>query len=299
MTLTQMRYFQAVCRYENYTRAAQALFVSQPTVSQALKDLEQECGEPLFARRGNTLQVTQAGRLLLAEVEIILRHHERIQEMVAAGKLQRDYVRVGISTFSASSVFPQICAAFHRDCPGIRILSHEDSTPELMRMLDEERADLVITSPTLPADELAERYGFLPLTVSGLRYCVAAGHPFAGRERVSLEEMAAEPLVLLDEHYTASRRQMELFQEHGLTPNVLLRTSQMFTVERFVVSGAAAGFLPAELAAQHPGITAVPFAQENTLRPTLLLWRKGEQKYSAAESFIRTARAWKEQEQKA
>ena len=69
MTIVQMQYFQAVCRYENFTRAAEELHISQPAMSAAMKDLEKECGVPLFVRDKNSLRVTDEGKILLEEAE--------------------------------------------------------------------------------------------------------------------------------------------------------------------------------------------------------------------------------------
>ena len=78
MTLAQMQYFQAVCKYENYSKAANALFVSQPAVSQAIREVENECGARLIERKGNGLVITEAGQTLLEEVNNVLRHVDHV-----------------------------------------------------------------------------------------------------------------------------------------------------------------------------------------------------------------------------
>ena len=112
MTLTQMQYFDTLCRYENYTRAAQALFVSQPTISQAIRDLEKECGAPLVCRIGNGLKITPEGEILWEQIRPILRQVRELEAGIAQDGLSRNYIRIGFSTFSGNQVFPQLCRAY-------------------------------------------------------------------------------------------------------------------------------------------------------------------------------------------
>ena len=125
MTLTQMQYFDTLCRYENYTRAAQALFVSQPTISQAIRDLEKECGVPLVCRIGNGLKITPEGEILWEQIRPILRQVRELEAGIAQDGLSRNYIRIGFSTFSGNQVFPQLCRAYHEKNPKVRILTRE------------------------------------------------------------------------------------------------------------------------------------------------------------------------------
>ena len=82
MTLTQLQYFQAVCRYENFTKAAEALHISQPAMSAAMKDLERECGVPLCIRNKNSLKVTEEGQVLLDEANLVLGQYGCLDHVV-------------------------------------------------------------------------------------------------------------------------------------------------------------------------------------------------------------------------
>lgn len=290
VTLTQMQYFQAVCKYENYTKAANALYVSQPAISQAIKDVEAECGVKLLMRKGNGLFVTDAGRVLLEEVNNVLRHVDNLQAMVSSAALTRNFVRIGISTFSSSSVFPQLCAEFHRRNPNIRIISYENSNSSLFEMLDSDRVDLIITSPRLTQAELDKKYRYHDLALSGIRYFVSKKHPWAPRKSVTLKEISEEPLIILSDNYSSSQSLMRMFSDNGLEPNILLKTSQMFTVERFVEAGATGGFLPAELAETNKNIVAIPFSGKRQLSRTTMIWKRDSQHFPSVDSFLKIAK---------
>ena len=189
MTLTQMQYFRAVCAYESYTKAAAALFVTQPAVSKAMRELEAECGTPLLTRKGNSLSVTEAGQLLLEEVNAVLSHVDSLNRMIASDGLKRNFVRVGLSTFSSSEAFPRICAEFHRRYPGVRIVSREDSTEVLFRLLDADQTDVIFTAPGAGDRTDTPELRFWGLNDFGLRYYVSRAHRWAKRSSISLEEL--------------------------------------------------------------------------------------------------------------
>ena len=294
MTLTQMQYFYAVCKYENYTKAAAELFVSQPAVSQAIKELEGECGMPLFVRQGKKLFLTDEGRVLMAEVGIILRQVEHLQSSISGAGLSRSYVRLGLSTFSGNTVFPQICKVFSESYPDIQLRIHEDGTPELFQLLDKDQADAIITVPDNYFIEkgVGEAYNRLDLLQSrGLAFCVHRDHPFARREWLTMEEVAAAPVVMLDDRYTAARGLKKRFAERGLQMNILLTTLQMYTIVRFVEQNAAAGFLPPEITDFNQNIVTVPYEGDRPGSYVSLVWKKNRELYPSVDKFIRTARA--------
>ena len=241
MTLTQMQYFQAVCRYENLTKAAAALFVSQPTISQAIRDLEAVCGQQLLLRKGNGLQITEAGKVLLGEIDQILNHVDRLQRLIADDGLRRNFVRIGISTFSSSSVFPRLCADFHKQYPDIRIMIHEDSTPTMFHMLDSGSLDLLITAPGGSEQDLRRDYKMHALALSGLKYCVSRNHRWAQRKSVTMEEMAKEPLVMLSNKYSSSQSLVDMFADQ---PDVYHRTLCGGGCRRGLSPGGASGNQP-------------------------------------------------------
>ena len=298
MTLTQMQYFQAVCKFENYTKAAEYLHVTQPAISKAIRDVENECSAQLFDHKGNTLLLTESGRKLLKEVEVVLIHVENLKNMISSDSLNRQFVRVGISTFSSSIVFPSICAKYRQLYPEYKIISHEDSTPELFSMLNDGTLDMMLTSPGSykRKKDLIKDYKILELAeTSGLMYCVSKDHRFSNRGKVSLEEIAAEPLIMLDDRYSSTQNFKKLFREHGLELNILLQTSQMFTIERFVECGAAAGFLPQDLTENNEKIVALDYPNDILSRHVALIWKRKGIIFPTMEKFIEVSKTIKEE----
>lgn len=290
MTLNQMQYFEAICRYENFTKAANALYISQPTISQAMRDLENECGVPLITRKGNGLVITEAGQVLLAEIRQILQQTQNLQKMIETIGLTRNYVRIGLSTFSGNQVFPGICRAFHEKYPDIQIITEESDTPTLLQLLEVDRLDVVLTSPGDRKNAMAKEYNFYELKRSGLRYAVSRDSPLAKKGSTTLAEIAAHPLVLLSPKYNSGRMLMKQFEKHGLNPQVIATTTQMYTVERFVECGAAGGFLPEDITRFNPNIVVLDYPEARPLQCVSLVWKKKELLFPAVEKFIQLTR---------
>ena len=288
MTLTQMQYFDAVCRHESYTKAAQELLVSQPAISQSMRELEAECGTPLFARQGNTLTVTQQGKLLQEEVRQVLEQIQHLHHVIHDLGMTRNFVRIGLSTIFGNTVFPRLRREFHRRYPDIETISYENVTPSLFEMLDAGKVDLLITTPSGYASPecLAKHYHVYPLHASQLKFCVHKHHPLASRGSVTLEEIAAEPLAMLESHYAPTRIIQQLFREQGLPLHVIHYTSQIYTLERFVEQGAAAGFLPGEISDYNANIVGLDYPGQQPQKYTSLVWKKKSVQYESVKKFI-------------
>lgn len=282
MTLTQMQYFFTVCQYENYTRAAERLYVSQPAVSQAIRELETECGTPLFYRRGNSLVTTPEGRTLYEEVSIVLRQMDRLGHVVKDLSLQRSFLRVGLSTFSGNAVFPSICRRFSVQHPEIELQTCEDTTRTLLYQLDEGQLDFALTTPNteLSRAQLESKYYFYPLKSLPMMFAVHREHPLAAQGRVSWEEIAAQPLVMLTDRFAPTRRIKKLFAEQGLHLHVIHYTTQMYTVERFVEQGAACGFLPGAVMEHNKDIAGLSYPVLPRGYSLMLIWKKQGQQAS-------------------
>ena len=289
MTIVQMQYFQAVCKYENFTKAAEDRHISQPAMSAAMKELEAECGVPLFKKTRNSLTITDAGWALLEEIQKNLEQYDRLMYAVKNLSLSRKYIRVGVSTLNGNLVYPQILSTFRARYPDIQVISSEESTQKQMEMLEQGKLDLIINGGRAqkPADSGGEDYPFhsWPLVNNEIVFSVSKNHPLASRSSVTLEDIAREPLVLLTQYYGVTRNIEARLEEAGLSYYVLHRTDQMYSVERFAEQGVACGFLPKAVVAQNPHLVGLS-CPELPNGWVHLRWRKNSPLFSSAKAFI-------------
>ena len=292
MRLNQMQYFVTVCKYQNYTRAAEELFVSQPAISQAMKELESECGVPLLKRKGNNIYITPEGELLRAEASSMLEHMDRLTHLIKDLHLQRNFVRIGMSTISGNVIFPYLRRYFHLQHPETEVISQEHNTVTLFQLLDTDEVDIILTTPITSEEELKKDYHYIKTNTPSLVYCVAKGHPYAEKTSVNCQEIAAAPIAVLTDNSYPTLELKRNLSEAGLKPNIIHYTKQMYTVERFIVSGASAGFLPEELVRNNPQLVALDYPWYRSDLYTMLLWKKDRAIYPSVEIFINTARQY-------
>lgn len=194
MELRHLRYFVAVAEEQNVTRAAARLHVSQPPLTRQIHDLEAELGVALFARSGKAIRLTEAGRVFLDEARAALRRvDEAVQKVRATATGQPGEVHIGYAPSPTVEVLPKLLRAIQKKSPGVRVVLHDLSSPEMLAGLREGRLHAALMmQPTKQAARgiIFERMQTYPVGVA-----VPLGHPFIRRRGVTVEDLLAEPVV--------------------------------------------------------------------------------------------------------
>ncbi len=247
MNLHQFRFVQeAVRRGLNLTETAKALHTSQPGISKAILELEEELGVDIFARHGKRLRrVTEPGQQVLKSIEIIMREVGNLKRIGAEYSLQ-DAGTLSIATThtQARYVLPERVAQLRRRYPKVGISLHQGSPEQVAQMLLQEVADIGLATESLADhDELVT----LPCYEWQHVVVVPAAHPLAGVERPTLEQLAAEPIVTYQGAFTGRRRVDAAFAQRGLVPNVVLEAIDSDVIKTYVRLGLGVGIV-AEMA---------------------------------------------------
>lgn len=242
MELHQLRYFTAVARTGNFTKAAAACNVSQPSLSQQILKLEAEVGEALFERRRDGAELTLAG-------ELLLRHAERVLGEVAEAESRlrdirrhaRGRMRLGAIPTIAPYLLPVPLARFRQQFPGVEVTLHEMVTDELLSSLQAQELDLAIASDATHAEGLAKA----TLVREPLWLAVPATHPLATAARVTIEDVRNERFVVLREEHCLSATVSGFCEQNRVTPNVVCHGAQVQTVMQMVAAGLGLSLVPA------------------------------------------------------
>lgn len=281
MTLDQLRYFRAVCKCDSVSRAAEILNISQPSVSNAISSLEREFDVALFERRRKKLLLTKEGQHMLSMAEELLgRADDLRQAMKAMGGKDR-ILRLGVPPMVGSLVLPALFDESFQQY-GWQLLIVEGDRTDLKRLLAEGQIDMAF----LPhADALETDLRSEQLTVLENVCCVSKAHPLAKRKSVGLQELADVPLVLFKNSFFQTERILGEFSRLSCTPNVLLYTAQVSTVQNMVAANVGAGFMFAFLQKSVPDLVGIPLMPSMTTQVSLA-WRENSRLSGLAEKIV-------------
>ncbi|MFH1499557.1 MAG: LysR substrate-binding domain-containing protein [Verrucomicrobiota bacterium] len=241
MEIHQLRYFLAVARTSNFSRAAEQCHVSQPSLSQQIMKLEAELGERLFARNRRAVALTPAGRRLLGHAGRVLDELELARESVSErGAVVRGRVRLGSLPTVAPYHLPGRLRAFAKTFPEVEVEVHEDTTAQLARAVVANEIDLALVSLPLGRRDLAER----PLFDEPLFLALPAGHRLAGRRRLGLADVERETFILMQEGHCLAGQTLAFCHTQGFAPRVSFRSAQIETVRAFVAAGWGVSVVP-------------------------------------------------------
>ncbi|MBQ0931262.1 CysB family HTH-type transcriptional regulator [Ideonella alba] len=249
MNLQQLRFVQeAVRRQLNLTETAKALHTSQPGISKAILELEEELGIDIFARHGKRLRrVTEPGELVLQSIEVILREVANLRRIGDEFSLQ-DSGRLSIATThtQARYVLPEPVAQLRRRYPKVQVSLHQGTPEQVAQMLMEDVADIGLATESLSeVDQLVT----LPCYEWQHVLVFPAQHPLASIERPSLEQLAEHPLITYQAAFTGRRRIDLAFAQRRLRPNIALEAIDSDVIKTYVRSGLGVGIV-AEMAVQ-------------------------------------------------
>ena len=243
MNLHQFRFVQeAVRRNLNLTETAKALFTSQPGISKAILELEEELGVDIFARHGKRLRrVTEPGQQVLKSIEIIMRevaNLKRIGEQFS--KQDAGTLSIATTHTQARYFLPGPVAALRKRFPKVQVVLHQGMPEQVARMLLDDVADIGLATEALQTfDELVT----LPCYEWQHVMVVPVGHPLAGVERPTLEQLAAEPLVLYHPTVSGRTRIDQTFARARLKPTLALEAIDSDVIKTYVRLGMGIGIV--------------------------------------------------------
>jgi LysR family cys regulon transcriptional activator len=247
MNLHQFRFVQeAVRRNLNLTETAKALFTSQPGVSKAILELEEELGVDIFARHGKRLRrVTEPGVQVLKSIEIIMRevaNLKRIGEQFS--KQESGTLSIATTHTQARYVLPQPVSVLRRRYPKVQVVLHQGNPEQVARMLMDDTAEIGLATETL-----AQFDGLITLPCYEWQHVAVlpAAHPLAQVSRLTLEQLAEEPLVTYHPSFTGRTRIDAAFAQRRLKPMMAIEAIDSDVIKTYVRLGLGVGIV-AEMA---------------------------------------------------
>lgn len=245
MTRKHFTIFVEVCRFLNFSQAAEALNTTQPAVSLAVKELESHYGVALFERMNRRVYLTPAGEALLATAQDVLRGFQEAEETLGQGRPLA--LRVGANVSFGEAGLAQVLGRFRQEHPQVRLRALVANSDKIQSLLVENQLDVGIVDGL----EVSERLRAQPLYQEDL---VLAAAPGRFPAPATVEELAALPLLLREPGSGLRSSVDRVFSQQGLAPQPLLESTSTAALAQAAKAGLGVAILPEALAQRESGL---------------------------------------------
>jgi LysR family hydrogen peroxide-inducible transcriptional activator len=275
MNLRDLHYLVSLAEHRHFGRAAEACFVSQPTLSTQIKKLEDELGVSLVERTPRNVLLTEIGREIVRRSRGVL---AEVDEIKAIAQRTRDpesgSLRLGIFPTLAPYLLPHVIPLLRERFPRLELLLREEKSDQIVRMLREGSLDVGILALPLHEDSLHEEFLFEEPFV----LAVPSGHPLAGRKKLKMEDLNEQSLLLLEDGHCMRDQALEVCQMAGASEKSGFRATSLETLRQMVAANVGITLLPA-LAVKAPmaqagNVQLIEFSGKPPSRRIAMVWRK-------------------------
>ncbi|MBV6627073.1 MAG: LysR family transcriptional regulator [Rivularia sp. (in: Bacteria)] len=276
MELRHLRYFLTLAEELHFGRAAERLHIAQPPLSQQIRQLENELGFELFHRTKRKVELTEAGKVFLVEVQQIFRQLEQaifLGRQVSRGEIGQ--LVIGFVSSAAYNILPDYLLQFRNNNPNINLELHELTTDEQLRWLNSGKIDVGFVRP--PVDK--DIYDFKIVFDESLIIALPENHPLANQEKVSLSSLINESFILFPRFLAPGLYDLiiSFCQQVGFSPKLAQEAIQMQTIVSLVAAQIGVAIVPESLQnLRRTGVVYKYFVEETPKVSIAMIWRKND-----------------------
>lgn len=278
MDIQELEAFWWIAKTGSFNRAAEKLYLTQPSVTARIQTLEKELGQPLFERKPRGVRLTDAGRVLLPHAERVLMDLRKARQAVSdLGSATGGTLMVGSALTTSTYALPEILAKFKGAYPAVEVAMRTGRSQQIQQLVLDDTVPLgFVHSPLVPHPEVEA----IPLYSEAIVLVVHPGHSLAGRAEVTAEQLASEPFITSDRASGYWSLVEQFWASSGIAPRVTMELDSIEATKRMVMYGLGLAMLPqstveGELKTRQ--LVVVPVAGTSHLtRQTLLIHRRGK-----------------------
>ncbi|MDD3219940.1 MAG: LysR family transcriptional regulator [Lachnospiraceae bacterium] len=282
MKIIQIEYFCAVCRYHSITQAAQKLYVTQPAISNAIRELEKEFSINLFTRAKNHMFLTKEGEIFYQKTSRLLDTiNQTSSELYDLGR-QIPSIRIGIPPLLSTIFFPDMLIGFQKAYPDIPVELFEYGSIRAANLVAEDTLDLALVNMNFYEIEKLNSYMLLS---DQIVFCVSPKHHLANETELSMEMLKEEPLIMYNTDSVLNTTLYSRFEGINIKPNVIMHASQLYTIQNFITNNLCGAFLYSSLMKNLPGLVGIPITP--IIKQEIgIVWKKGKYVNESVEKYI-------------
>ncbi|MCC8059254.1 MAG: LysR family transcriptional regulator [Clostridiales bacterium] len=280
MDLNQLRYFVKLSEVQNFSKAAEELYVTQPTLSQRIKRLEQELGVDLFVRSTRSVQLTEAGQLCYEQAKTVLEDLNKLMTMAEEiHRRKAGHIAIGILAVLPHWNISAALNDFRKKYPQIDINMEFDWSKALIDQLLKKKLDVVISKVfwNEGSPEFADLEVY-PIDEGELEVILGRNHPLAGQKTVRLEQLAGEQVLMADQHACIAHKLNDITKEKGLPPLQYQEVRSNSSMFRIIESNVGVSVMSHDILQEYSYADVCMRPLEPcTCLQTAVVFRKGQQ----------------------
>ncbi len=243
INFNQLRGFCLAAKYENFTIAAEKLYVTQPAVTAQIKLFEEYCGLKLFKKRGRKVYLSDEGKTLYQYARKIFEYEEEIENVIGnMRELKIGDLRIGTTKTYARYFMPLIFTKFHETYPQIKIHLDEGSSLDMAYSLCNFQNEIAIIAKAEDHSDVC----FFPFSEEEVVLITAPDHPLAGKGDISFDQISKESVIMKEMGSGTQKLVNDLFKKNHCFPNMLMETSNTEFIKQLVQRGDGISFLVKE-----------------------------------------------------
>lgn len=281
MTINQLEYFCSVCRYHSISRAAEELYVSQPAISLAIKNLEKEFNASFFSHGRNRITLTEEGEAFYQKAEEILSRVHELHNKFSDAESKKHPLRIGIPPLMSTVFFPRIYDMFYQEY-NIPVRFFEYGSVRASNMVESGDLDTALVNMDYYN---VTRFNSQVIMQDRYVYCVSRSHRFADRKSLTFQDLTDEQLIFFNTDSVQNISISSRFRTLNVTPNILMHSSQLYTILNFVRGGTCGAFLYSSVPVNPRDFVEIPIVPELT-NQFGIVWKKDAYMSDALSKFI-------------
>ncbi|UAT30674.1 LysR family transcriptional regulator [Bacillus badius] len=286
MDIRHLHYFLQVAHHKSFTKAAQSLYITQPTISKMIKSIEEELGVVLFNRSGKQVELTDAGQVIFAQAQDIVHSFQHLSvELDDLIHLKKGRITIGLPPMIGSSFFPRVLGKFREQYPDIVIQLVEDGAKKVEEHVEKGLLDIgVVLSPANEA-----LFHSFSLVEEKLMLLVHPSHRLAEQEKVKLSELHQELFVFFRKDFALHDRVIAECVRAGFQPQVVYESSQWDFISEMVAANLGIALLPEPICREldRNRIRVLPLVDPVIPWHLVMIWRKDRYLSFAAREWLR------------
>jgi len=289
MDIRHLQCIIEIVRSGSFTKAAEALHLTQPTISKIIKNVEEELGVMLFVRDGRKVELTDAGHVIYSQAQSIASSFQHLSlELKEITNFRKGFVRLGLPPMIGSSFFPAVMSKFRERYPGLTVQIQEEGSKRLEVAVENGTLDVAVV--LLPTNEdLFASYTFVN---ESIKLVVHPGHRLAGRHTAEISELEQEDFILFRKDFALHDRVVAECIRCGFRPAVKYESAQWDFIGEMVAANLGVSLLPERICKLLPSdrVTTIPELYPSIPWTLAMIWRKEGYLSFAAKEWIRFSR---------